>query len=172
MVEPTVVMKQPPKRGVFLVRAAMIVVGLLAAGWGGAVLLSHQGSIQAAVPAVAPPAPSPKPVQDEKPVQVVATEAAPAVDPRSAVHEELPDVPEKALATIHGRMLFAIRVTVDPEGRIVHAAEVGNRSSKYFGRLCTEAAMRWKFAPADTIEARKWLLHFEFTRKGVVARSN
>jgi len=38
--------------------------------------------------------------------------------------------------------------------------------------LCTEAAMRWKFAPADTIEARKWLLHFEFTRKGVVARSN
>jgi hypothetical protein len=93
------------------------------------------------------------------------------VDPRSAVHEELPDVPEKALATIHGRMLFAVRVTVDPDGRIVHAAEVGTRSSKYFGRLCTEAAMRWKFAPADTIEARKWLLHFELTRKGIVARS-
>ena len=171
VVEPTVVMKQPPKRSVFLVRAAMIVVGLLAAGWGGAVLLSHQGSTQAAVPAVTPASLSSKPVQDEKPVQVVATEAAPAVDPRSAVHEELPDVPEKALATIHGRMLFAIRVTVDPEGRIVHATEVGTRSSKYFGRLCTEAAMRWKFAPADTIEARKWLLHFEFTRKGVVARS-
>jgi hypothetical protein len=27
--------------------------------------------------------------------------------------------------------------------------------------------MRWKFAPAETIDSRKWLLHFELTRKGV-----
>jgi hypothetical protein len=170
--EPMVVMKQPPNRSDFLVRAAMVVVGLLGVAWGGAVLLSHQGATQAAMAQVTRPAAPSTPAQDAKPIPFAEPEAALAVtDPRSAVHEELPDVPEKALATIHGRMLFAIRVTVDPEGRIVHAAEVGNRSSKYFGRLCTEAAMRWKFAPAQTIEARKWLLHFEFTRKGVVARS-
>jgi hypothetical protein len=171
VIEPTVVMKQRPKRSDFLVRAAMVVVGLLAVGWSGAVLLRHQGATQAAVAATTSAAAQSVPVQDEKPIHFAEPEAAPALDSRSAVHEELPEVPEKALATIHGRMLFAIRVTVDPEGRIVHAAQVGTRSSQYFGRLCIEAAMRWKFAPADTIEARKWLLHFEFTRKGVVARS-
>jgi hypothetical protein len=55
---------------------------------------------------------------DENPVARLSTQtylrgaAAPAPDRRSAVHEELADVPETALAIIHGRMLFAIRVTV------------------------------------------------------------
>jgi len=173
IVDPTVVMKQPPRRGAFLVRAAMIVTGVLTAGWLGAILLSRQAPVQAAaIPAATPVATASSSVQVEKPTQVAVAEVvAPPPDPRSAVHEELPDVPEKALATIHGRMLFAIRVTVDPEGRIVHATPVGNRSSQYFARLCTEAAMRWKFAPADTISVRKWLLHFELTRSGVVARA-
>jgi hypothetical protein len=174
IVEPTVVLKQPPKRGVFLVRAAMIVAGVLATGWIGAVMLSRQAPVPAtAIPvaAAAVPAP-PAPMQIKKPAQVEAPEvAASQPDPRSAVHEEIPDVPDKALATIHGRMLFAIRVTVDPEGRIVHAVPVGSQASKYFVRLCTGAAMRWKFAPADTIAARKWLVHFEFTRSGVVAHA-
>jgi hypothetical protein len=155
------------------VRAAMIIAGVLAAGWVGAVLLSRQVPTQAAaipVAAAAVPA-TPAPMQIEQPAQVQAPEVAAQPDPRWAVHEEIPDVPEKALATIHGRMLFAIRVTVDPEGRIVHAVPVGSRASKYFARLCTEAAMRWKFAPADTIAARKWLVHFEFTRGGVVAHA-
>jgi hypothetical protein len=174
IVEPTVVLKQPPKRGVFLVRAAMIVAGVLATGWIGAVMLSRQAPVPAtAVPMVAAAVPAPPPpMQIEKPAQVDAPQvAASQPDPRSAVHEEIPDVPDKALATIHGRMLFAIRVTVDPEGRIVHAVPVGSQASKYFARLCTGAAMRWKFAPADTIAARKWLVHFEFTRSGVVAHA-
>lgn len=176
IVEPTVVMKQPPKRGMFLVRAAMIVSGVVAAGWIGAVMLSRQVPAQ---PAAAPAPPvaavtvASTPVQVEKPPPAeVAQAAAAQPNPRAAVHEEIPDVPEKALATIHGRMLFAIRITVDPEGRAVHAVPVGNRSSQYFARLCTEAAMRWKFAPADTIAARKWLVHFEFTRGGVVAHAS
>jgi hypothetical protein len=175
IIEPTVVLRQPPKRGAFLVRAAMIVAAVLAAGWIGAVMLSRQAQVPApAIPVVAAAVPAaPAPMQIEKPAQVEAPEvAASQPDPRSAVHEEVPDVPEKALATIHGRMLFAIRVTVDPEGRIVHAVPVGSRASKYFARLCTEAAMRWKFAPADTIAARKWLVHFEFTRGGVVAHAS
>ena len=174
IVEPTVVMKQPPKRGEFLVRAAMIAGGVLAAGWIGAVFLSRQMPAQAApMPVPRPAAMASAPIQVENPAQIAVTEvAASQPDPRSAVHEEIPDVPEKALATIHGRMLFAIRVTVDPEGRAVHAVPVGNRSSQYFARLCTEAAMRWKFAPADTIAARRWLVHFEFTRGGVVAHAS
>lgn len=169
LLDSTAVLKRPQKRGVLLVRAAMIVGGVLVAGWGGAVFLSYQRHAPVAIPTVQNPMPS-------APVAVAATAAAPEqapvlLDPRAAVHEELPDIPDKALATIHGRMIFAIRVTVDPEGRAVHATPVGTRSSKYFARLCTEAAMRWKFAPAETIDTRKWLLHFELTRKGIVAHA-
>ena len=166
-VESTAVLKRPPQRGAFLTRAAMIVTGVLLAGWGGALFLSYHSNTPVVVPAVSVAAAVAAPIPAPPPV----AEVLPPPDPRAATHEELPDVPEKALATIHGRMLFAIRVTVDPEGRTFHAVPVGNRSSKYFARLCTEAAMRWKFAPADTIETRKWLVRFEFTRNGVAAHA-
>ena len=153
-------------------RAAMVVTAVLAAGWIGAVILSRQAPVPAIPMAAAAVPAASAPMHLEKPAHVEAPQVAvPHLDPRSAVHEEIPEVPENALATIHGRMLFAIRVTVDPEGRIVHAVPVGNRASKYFARLCSEAAMRWRFAPADTIFARKWLVHFEFTRGGVVAHA-
>jgi len=170
--ESTAVLQRPPQRGAFLVRAAMIVSGVLLAGWGGAVFLSYQGHTPVPIPSV-PEAEAAAPVVAAAATTdtAVPEQAPPVLDPLAAVHEELPDVPENALATIHGRMIFAVRVTVDPEGRTVHATAVGTRSSKYFARLCTEAAMRWKFAPAETIDTRKWLLHFELTRKGVVAHA-
>lgn len=171
-VESTAVMKRPPNRGALVVRAAMIVAGVLLAGWGGAIFLSYQGHRPVVIPSVREATAAVPVVTAVATTTAAVSEPAPTVlDRRAAVHEELPDVPDKALATIHGRMLFAIRVTVDPEGRTVHAIAVGSRSSKYFARLCTEAAMRWKFAPADTIDTRKWLLHFELTRKGVAAHA-
>jgi hypothetical protein len=160
--------RRPAKRTSYLTGAALIVTGVVAAAWGGAVFLSSQ---KHALPATPSSAPAQKVVTAvsrapaaEAPGPV---EAAAANDPNSAVHEELPDVPDTAIATIHGRMLFAVRVTVDPAGNVFHAAAVGRKSSPYFARLSVEAAMRWKFAPADTIAARKRLLHFEFTRTGV-----
>jgi hypothetical protein len=121
----------------------MVVVGTLAiAAWRG------------------PPAPAPGP-QIPEPAAVVA-------EP-SVIHEALPDVPPKALQTIHGNILLAVRVTVDRSGTVVHAAAEQTRSSKYFSRLATEAATQWRFAPTDEQESRKWLLRFEFTRNGVTA---
>ena len=121
----------------------MVVVGTLAiAAWRG------------------PPAPAPGP-QIPEPAAVVA-------EP-SVIHEELPDVPPKALQTIHGSILLAVRVTVDRSGTVVHAAADQTRSSKYFSRLATQAATQWRFAPTDERESRKWLLRFEFTRNGVTA---
>jgi hypothetical protein len=38
--------------------------------------------------------------------------------------------------------------------------------SKYFARLATEAARKWKFVPAGNHDSRQWLLQFEFTRGG------
>jgi hypothetical protein len=34
--------------------------------------------------------------------------------------------------------------------------------------LATEAAKKWKFAPTNSQDSRKWLLRFEFTRSGTV----
>jgi TonB family protein len=94
------------------------------------------------------------------------------IGPRSVLHEELPDVPQRAIETIHGRMLFAVRVTVDRSGNVIRAAVAGTRSSKYFARLSGEAARKWRFAPADNLNTRKWLLQFEFTRAGVTVRAS
>jgi outer membrane biosynthesis protein TonB len=94
------------------------------------------------------------------------------IGPRSVLHEELPDVPQRAIETIHGRMLFAVRVTVDRSGNVIRAAVAGTRSSKYFVRLSGEAARKWRFAPADNLNTRKWLLQFEFTRAGVTVRAS
>src|ERR1700730_14510381 len=41
--------------------------------------------------------------------------------------------------------------------------------SRYFARVAGDAAVEWKFAPADSQGSRVWLLHFEFDRDGVTA---
>jgi hypothetical protein len=121
----------------------MVVVGTLAiAAWRG------------------PPAPAPGP-QIPEPAAVVA-------EP-SVIHEALPDVPSKVLETIHGRIPFTVRVTVDRSGTVVHAAADQTRASKYLARLATQAAAQWRFPPTQERESREWLLQFEFTRHGVTA---
>ena len=43
--------------------------------------------------------------------------------------------------------------------------------SKYFARLATDAARKWRFAPADNQDSREWLLRFEFTHDGTTAHA-
>jgi TonB family protein len=104
-----------------------------------------------------PPVPSVRPVLPARPLP----NASPSV-----LHEEIPDVPRSARGTIHGRIKVAVRVTVDSSGSVTDAVVDNPGSSKYFARLATEAARKWKFAPAETQDSRKWLLRFEFTRGG------
>jgi TonB family protein len=95
----------------------------------------------------------------------------PANDSPSVLHEEIPDVPRSARNTIHGRINVAVRVTVDGSGRVTNAALKNPGPSKYFARLATEAARKWKFVPADNQESRKWLVRFEFTRGGAIGHA-
>jgi len=90
----------------------------------------------------------------------------------SVLHEEAPDVPTSALETIRGHIKFAVRVTVDGSGNVVHATLVNHSPSGYFTRLAIESARKWKFVAADNPASRQWLLRFEFTRDGATAHAN
>jgi TonB family protein len=89
----------------------------------------------------------------------------------SAVHEQIPIVPPSALETIHGHVKVAVLVTVDPTGNVIDALMENAGPSAYFARLAKDAARKWKFAPADTQDSRKWLLRFEFTRGGTTGHA-
>jgi TonB family protein len=89
----------------------------------------------------------------------------------SVVHEEIPDVPRSARDTIHGHIKVAVRVKVDGSGNVVGQTLENPGPSKYFARLATEAARKWKFAAADAQQPREWLLRFEFTRGGATGHA-
>jgi TonB family protein len=78
-------------------------------------------------------------------------------------HRVLPDIPAKALNTIHGTVRVDVRVTVDSTG-IVAGATLEPGGSAYFGSLAVEAVRRWQFAPAEGALPRNWILRFEITR--------
>jgi TonB family protein len=91
--------------------------------------------------------------------------------PPSIVHQEIPNVPLSARESIHGHIKVTVRVTVDRSGEVVHEAVEDPGSSRYFARLATEAARKWKFAPADNQDSREWLVRFEFARDGTTGRA-
>jgi TonB family protein len=86
-------------------------------------------------------------------------------------HEEIPAVSRGARDSIHGQIKVAVRVTVDGAGNVVAENLETHGSSNYFARLATEAARKWKFAPADNQSPREWLLQFEFSRGGVTGHA-
>jgi hypothetical protein len=143
----------------------VVAVGLvLLAVWAGSrVLRSHTGSVRpnaepiASQQTAAPPqAPSP-------------VTAQPAVSP--VVHEEIPAVSRGARESIHGQIKVAVRVTVDRAGNVVAENLDVRGSSRYFARLASDAARKWRFAPADNSSPREWLVQFEFSRNGVTGHS-
>jgi TonB family protein len=97
------------------------------------------------------------------------SEAAIAAGP--ILHEEAPDVAPTALATIHGNIRIAVKVAVDQSGNVTRATLATRSPSRYFTRLATETARKWKFAAGDEQGTRKWLLWFEFTRNGASAHA-
>jgi len=89
----------------------------------------------------------------------------------SVIHEEIPTASRGALATIHGHVRVAVRVSVDASGTVVEETLEDPGPSQYFARLATEAGRKWTFAPADDGKARAWLLHFEFAPDGAAAHA-
>jgi TonB family protein len=110
-------------------------------------------------------------------VSAVESKPAPAQQPSAAdaslsvVHEEIPDVPRSASDTIHGHFQVAVRVIVDSSGNVVDETLEDPGPSKYFGRLATAAARKWKFAPAATHGSRALVVRFDFTRDGATGHA-
>ena len=111
-------------------------------------------SQQAALPAAPPPHPQTS-----------------SSTPQTVVHQEIPDVPRSARESIRGHIQVTVRVTVDRSGNVVGESLQNPGSSRYFARLATAAARKWRFAPADHQDSRAWLLRFEFSRGSTSAHA-
>jgi len=170
--------EKSPKRRLFVAALAGVFVVLIAV-WVG----SHRShtSQSPEAPRSAPPEVSvpssgaqsadSKPAPPSRPISRPWDTRPPAKDSPSVLHEEIPDVPRSARSTIRGRINVAVRVTVDSSGSVINAALENPGPSKYFARLATESARKWKFARADNQDSRKWLLRFEFTRGGATVHA-
>jgi TonB family protein len=138
----------------------------------------------AKVAAVKPPADQPLPSQ------TVATPAAaslrtdsfpsanaPASSTSSPDHGEvldqvLPDVSDKARATIHGTVRVAVRVHVDPSGNVASAELDSPGPSPFFADLALKAARRWEFTSPELnghSVPSEWLIRFHFSPSGAKA---
>src|SRR6185437_1134073 len=121
---------------------------------------------------VSPPASAPSAKrQSAEPAGRASSNAAQAASSRegdsaSVVHEEMPIVSHSALATVHGRVKVVVRVTVDQSGNVVGDRLENAGPSQYFARVASQAARKWKFAPAPGSASRTVLVRFEFSRGG------
>lgn len=82
----------------------------------------------------------------------------------------MPDVPERAMRSIHGKVQVGIKVSVDPAGGVSDASIASQGPSRYFANSALQAAKSWKFTPAQQNGqpvASVWVLHFEFRKSGV-----
>jgi TonB family protein len=98
-----------------------------------------------------------------------ATPATGDLVPGLVVQQVLPDVPRSALNTIRGTVRVAVRVRVDSAGGVSGDELVSAGPSRYFARLASDAARRWKFSPARRDGQgvpSAWILRFEFTQGG------
>ena len=157
-----------PKRRVFIA-ALVVVLAVVLMVWAGT-RNSHPPLPPAPVAAAVPeskPAPSlDSPADSDQPAP-----PAPAIS-RPVLHEEIPDVPRSARGTIRGRIKVAVRVAVDSAGNVTHAALETPGTSKYFDHVATQAAGKWKFAPAERQDSRQSVVRFEFTRSGTIAHAS
>ncbi|HEY6267973.1 MAG TPA: TonB family protein [Candidatus Acidoferrum sp.] len=84
----------------------------------------------------------------------------------------LPEVSEKARATIHGVVRVGVRVKVDPTGNVSEAVLDSPGPSQYFADLAMKAARRWQFTSPEAgghSTPSEWLIRFHFTPTGTKA---
>jgi serine/threonine protein kinase len=99
------------------------------------------------------------------------SQAKPLSAATPVLHQEIPVVLLSARDSIHGQIKVTVLVTVDRSGNVVAETLENHGSSKYFARLASEAAKKWRFAPTDNQGSRQWLLQFEFSRNGTAGQA-
>jgi len=87
--------------------------------------------------------------------------------PGRVAHQVVPEVPQRALATIRGTVRVTVKVHVNSTGDVAKADFVSSGPSRYFANLAMEAAREWKFTPGA--EQRALFIQFDFERSGVTA---
>lgn len=137
--------------------------------------VKHAAAAQAPAPAV--------------PTQITPAQAAPVITPPAAgaatphgpttpggvLHQVLPDVTQRALDTIRGRLVVIVRVQVDVNGNVSDAAFAYEGNSHYLKTAALAVAQNWKFQPAQIggkPVPSTWDLQFWFDQTGpsVIAR--
>jgi TonB family protein len=168
-----------PKRLFLPAIAVLSIVVVVIAAWVGLHVFSSRTSLHQVAPPTAasqnPETSLSAPPGDSAPSSIAKSADQPAQPSANrlptVLHEEIPDVPRRNRDTIRGHIKVAVRVTVDSSGNVVHETLENPGPSKYFARLATEAARKWKFSPAGNHDSRKWLLQFEFTRGGATGHA-
>ncbi len=84
----------------------------------------------------------------------------------------LPDIPDKALSTITGKVRVIVLAHVDAAGNVSDAEFENPGPSKYFADAALKAVRRWEFSSPE-VGGRsipsEWLVRFEFSSSGVQA---
>jgi len=122
-------------------------------------------------------------VPNPEPAALHSTETKPAATAKTSsfspskgavLDQPIPQVPEKALATISGTVRVGVKVHVDAAGSVTTASLDSAGPSKYFADYALKAAEQWVFTPPEA-EGRSvpsdWLIQFHFTKAGVQATS-
>jgi TonB family protein len=100
----------------------------------------------------------------------VSSAIEPLLEP-IAVHQEFPDIPERAKRTIRGTVRVSVRVIVNEDGTVFAALTDDRGPSRYFERLAIEAAKKWTFNAADGADQRIMLIRFAFSRDNDTANA-
>jgi TonB family protein len=121
----------------------------------------------------AAPAPAPASLRSDVPAPAKPTNSLSARAARGEVLDQvMPDVSDKARATIQGRVRTSVRVHVDAAGDVSDAESASAGPSKYFADLAVKAVRKWVFTPPE-IDGRsvpsEWLVQFVFTRSDTKA---
>ncbi len=168
--------EEPPKQQWFVPAIAVLLIVGAAVGAGVHMLSSRTASQRVESSTAASQisqAPPPSPSEVSATADSAKQAALPSANGSpSLLHQEIPEIPRGVRDTIRGRIKIDVRVTVDSSGNVVEEALEKAGPSKYFSHLAAEAARKWKFAPTNGQDYRKWLLRFEFTRGGVSAQAS
>jgi len=128
----------------------------------------------AAVVAQRQPAAAPPPAPASLRTDNLPPANAPKTPPASPGHGEvldqvMPDISDKARATIQGVVRVTVRVHVDPSGLVSGAELESPGPSQYFADQALKAARRWVFTSPEVdghSVASEWLIRFHFATSG------
>ena len=124
-----------------------------------------------------PPVASPSPASVRTDTNTNAPSSSRASSETGLGHGEvldqsLPDVPDKALATITGTVRVTVVAHVDAAGNVSGAEFEDPGPSKYFADAALKAVRRWDFTSPEVggrSVPSEWLIRFEFSSAGVKA---